>query len=232
MPLGGGALIDRARVYDLIDQMRVAAPELTLVRSEGFVGDDDITALQRSEVEARAQLARAEEEVSRLRRELDTRISEQGVTRIAEERGRDILVEADQRVQHLIREAQEQAADQLAQSARVASQQLEEADAYALQLLQRLEEQIGLFLDNIRSGIGQIEGKRPADDAPVAQYRHEPMAAAERPAMAAIEEANAAESEDYAYDDEEQNEPEEEDEDEPEEPKSTGPQRRFPWLDA
>ncbi len=223
MPLGGGALIDRARVYDLIDQMRVSGPGITVVHSEGFVGDDEIAALRRTETEARSQLARAEGEVSRLRRELDTRISEQGVTRIAEERSRDLLVDADQKVQHLLREAEEQAADRLAQAARVAAQQLEEADSYALQLLQRLEEQIGLFLDNIRSGIGQIEGKRPADDAPVAQYRHEPMTAAKSYAAADPEEADDAENDEY----DEQGEPGDE---EPQEPKAPGPQRRFPWL--
>ena len=224
MPLGGGALIDRARVYDLIDRMRVSGPGITVVHSEGFVGDDEIAALRRTEAEARSQLARAEEEVSRLRRELDTRISEQGVTRIAEERSRDLLVDVDQKVQHLLREAEEQAADRLAQAARVAAQQLEEADSYTLQLLQRLEEQIGLFLDNIRSGIGQIEGKRPADDAPVVQYRHEPMTAAGSRPAGDPEEADDAENNDY---DDEQGEPEDE---EPQEPKAPGPQRRFPWL--
>ena len=199
MPLGGGVLVDRAHIFDLIDHMRVAGPDAVVADADTY---EQLEALRRSEAEARAQLARAEEEVTRLRRELDHRIGDQEVTRIAEERGRAILVEADQKAQRTLREAQEQAAERLAQAARVAAQQLEETDSYALQLLQRLEEQIALFLENIRSGIGQLEGKRGVSPQ-VERYTHEPMVAPED---------------------------DDDDEEEPEEAKDEGPARRFPWL--
>lgn len=211
MPIGGGVLVDRGRIFDLIDRLRVAGPPAPSGAGMAFAGDDDIEAIRRSEAEARAQLARAEEEVTRLRKEIDHRIGDQGVTRIAEERGRAMLVEADQKAKQTLREAEEQAADRLARAASVAAQQLEEADSYALQLLQRLDEQISLFLDNIRSGTAQLEGKRGPGPV-VERYSHEPMVAPE------------ADMDDEAeFDDEEDNG------DKDTTPKE-GTTRRFPWL--
>ncbi len=204
MPLGGGTLVDRSRMFDLIDRLRVAGPDSAATQLEA--GGEEIEALRRSEIEARAQLARVEDEVTRLRRELDHRIGGQEVTRIAEERGREALVEADRGAQRTLREAEEQAAERLAQAARVAAQQLEEADSYALQLLQRLEEQIALFLENVRSGIEQLEGKRGTNSR-VERYTHEPMIAPE-------------------YDEDERSA-----EEAPERP-DEGSTRPFPWMDS
>ncbi len=164
MPLGGSVLIDRARVFDMVDKMRVASPEPLLIDGGMPPSFDtniatDAEGLRRSEAEARLQLARAEEEVSRLRRELDTRVSGEEVTRIAEERGRAALVEAEEESRRILDDARMRAGDELAQAARVAQQQMEEADGYALQLLQRLDEQISLFLENVRSGVAQLDTK-------------------------------------------------------------------------
>lgn len=173
MPLGGGILVDRTRAFDLIDRMRVAGPTATVVEQVS-VEDVDVEDLRRSEMDARLQLARAEEEVSRLRRELDTRVAQEEVTRIAEERGREMLTDADAEAKRIVGEAKTRAADELAQAARVAQQQLEEADAYALQLLQRLDEQISLFLDNVRSGIAQLDERR-GTSTDAESYTHEPL---------------------------------------------------------
>lgn len=164
MPLGGSVLVDRARVFDMVDKMRVASPEPLLIDGGMPPAFDtnvapDAEGLRRSEADARLQLARAEEEVSRLRRELDTRVSGEEVTRIAEERGRAALVEAEEESRRILDDARMRAGDELAQAARVAQQQMEEADGYALQLLQRLDEQISLFLENVRSGVAQLDTK-------------------------------------------------------------------------
>ena len=212
MPLGGGVLVDRARIFDLIDRLRVAGPS-ALGGTVVAAGDgEEVEAVRRSETEARAQLARAEEEVTRLRKELDHRIGDQEVTRIAEERGRAMLVEADQKAQQTLREAEEQAAERLAQAASVAAQQLEEVDSYALQLLQRLDEQIALFLENIRSGAAQLEGKRGPGPT-IERYSHEPMVAPEAD-----------------LDDEAEVEEEGDEDGEDETPKE-GTAHRFPWRD-
>ncbi|HWO93295.1 MAG TPA: hypothetical protein VNL92_00855 [Dehalococcoidia bacterium] len=219
MPVGGGVLIDRAQAYDLIDELRVALSDgfAPPVLAEPAANLPELEALRRAESDARSQLIRAEEEITRLRRELDARVAGQEVTRIAEERSRTTLAEAEERSRSMLTEAEDEAqrirgeaeaeaAERLAQAARVAAQQLEEADTYALQLLQRLEDQIQLFLENVRTGITQLEGKRPSD-----QHADRQIASP----------FSVGQAEDDDLDDEDE---------EPEEDDSRTRNRRFPWL--
>lgn len=140
MPVGGGVLVDRRHMLDLIDQLRVAIP--ANIRQARDV-------LQR-----RAQaLAEAEQEAARIvesaQREADRRLAETGVVRQAEERARQIIAEAESR-----------AAARVAESAAQARLQQEEADRYALAILTRLDTQISTFLSSVREGIESLREPR------------------------------------------------------------------------
>jgi hypothetical protein len=137
MPVGGGVLVDRRHILDLIDQLRVAIP--ANIRQARDV-------LQR-----RAQaLAEAEQEAANIvesaRREVDRRLSETGVVRQAEERARQIVADAESK-----------AASKIAQGSAQSRQQQVEADRYALAILTRLDTQISTFLASIREGIESLK---------------------------------------------------------------------------
>jgi F0F1-type ATP synthase membrane subunit b/b' len=136
MPVGGGVLVDRKHMLDLIDQLRVAIP--ANIRQARDV-------LQR-----RTQaLAEAEQEAARIvesaQRESDRRLGDTGVVRQAEERARQIIAEAEAR-----------ASQRLAETVQQAHLQQEEADRYALAILTRLDTQISTFLTSVRQGIDSL----------------------------------------------------------------------------
>jgi vacuolar-type H+-ATPase subunit H len=137
MPVGGGVLIDRKHMLDLIDQLRVAIP--ANIRQARDV-------LQR-----RAQaLAEAEQEAARIveaaQREADRRLADTGVVRQAEDRARQIISDAETR-----------AAARLSETVAQARLQQEEADRYALAILTRLDTQISTFLSSVRQGIDSLK---------------------------------------------------------------------------
>jgi vacuolar-type H+-ATPase subunit H len=142
MPVGGGVLVDRRHMLDLIDQLRVAIP--ANIRQARDV-------LQR-----RSQaMTEAEQEAARIvesaQREVDRRLAETGVVRQAEERARQIVAEAENR-----------ASSRVAESVAQAKLQQEEADRYALAILTRLDTQISTFLNSVREGIDSLKDPRDA----------------------------------------------------------------------
>jgi vacuolar-type H+-ATPase subunit H len=140
MPVGGGVLVDRRHMLDLIDQLRVAIP--TNIRQARDV-------LQR-----RSQsISEAEQEAARIvesaQREVDRRLADTGVVRQAEERARQIVAEAEGL-----------ASGRVAESVAQARLQQEEADRYALAILTRLDTQISTFLNSVREGIESLKDPR------------------------------------------------------------------------
>lgn len=137
MPVGGGVLVDRKHMLDLIDQLRVAIP--ANIRQARDI-------LQR-----RSQaIAEAEQEAARIvdsaQREADRRLADTGVVRQADERARQIMAEAEER-----------AAARLQDTVQQARLQQEEADRYALAILTRLDTQISTFLTSVRQGIDSLK---------------------------------------------------------------------------
>lgn len=151
VPLGSGVMVDRKRLLDLVDELRVAVPE-QVVQAVEVVERRDET-LQAAQRQASQLMASA-------RGELEARISEQDVLREAQARAQEMVARAEEQARQLSQEAEDRAAAELGRSATAASQQLEEADRYALELLRKLEGQIQAFLDNIRGSIGQIAEKQ------------------------------------------------------------------------
>ena len=148
LPVGGGAVISRQRLLDLIDRMRVAVPREVYDSREVIERRDELIRL-------------AEEDATKLleeaKSEIEKRLQETEVVKAAEERAREVLSEAQARAQELARSAEEQARGRLDDAQEVSRAQMREADAYALQTLKRLEQELDGFLGTVRKGIDTLE---------------------------------------------------------------------------
>jgi cell division septum initiation protein DivIVA len=153
MPVGGGVLVDRKHMLDLIDQLRVAIP--ANIRQARDV-------LQRRE----QALADAEQEAKRIidsaQREVERRCSETAIVRQSEEYAHQIAQTSDERAKQLLREAEARAVARVAEAAEQARVQQDEADRYALAILTRLDTQISTFLTSIRQGIQSLQDTHEA----------------------------------------------------------------------
>ena len=148
LPVGGGAVVSRQRLLDLVDRMRVAVPREVYDARELLEKRDEV--LTEAEAEAVRLLAQAQAEV-------EARLKETAVVKAAEERGRAVVLEAQERAQELLKGAEEQARGRLDEAQDVARQQMGEADAYALQTLKRLQQELEGFLATVRRGVETLE---------------------------------------------------------------------------
>jgi hypothetical protein len=100
--------------------------------------------------EASRLIARAQEEV-------ETRLKEKEVVKAAEERARQVLAQAQARMDELSREAEAQAASRLDDAQAASRDQMREADVYALQTLKKLETELNEFIATAQRGIETLE---------------------------------------------------------------------------
>ena len=148
LPVGGGAVISRQRLLDLIDRMRVAVPREVYDSREVIARKDELLRLAGEEGARLLEAAKGE---------IEKRLQETEVVKAAEERARELLTEAQARAQELARSAEEQARGRLDDAQEVSRAQMREADAYALQTLRRLEQELDGFLGTVRKGIDTLE---------------------------------------------------------------------------
>ncbi|MEX2238703.1 MAG: hypothetical protein WEB00_14360 [Dehalococcoidia bacterium] len=150
-PLSSSVMIDRARVYDLIDQLRVAVPDEVFQASEVVENRD-------------AALVSAQEEANRIiadaRRRAEAEIANDPALQTAQSKANEILRRAEEDAERRRQEAEDEVTRRVAEAAQSASLQLEEADKYALELMRKLEQQLGNYVDNVRSSISQLEDKQ------------------------------------------------------------------------
>jgi hypothetical protein len=156
MPVGGGVILDRRKLLELIDQMRVAVPPAVREAQEILQAREEV--LQAAELQARQMRVDAQVQVNEM-------VKDHAVTRAAEERGRQVLGEAKKRSEEMLDETERQAALRLEEVRRTAEAQMGEADRYALELLQRLDAQLGAFSGSIRDSINLISSQ-PAVEVP------------------------------------------------------------------
>ncbi len=156
LPVGGGAVMSRQRLIDLIDRMRVAVPREVYDAREMLEKKDEL--LREAQEEAKVLLAEA-------RAKLDERINKTSVVKASEERSKEIVTKAQERAQELLRGAEEQARGRLDDAQVSARAQMREADVYALQTLKKLEQELDGFLNTVRRGIDTLE-HRAADRTP------------------------------------------------------------------
>lgn len=151
LPVGGNLVMDRKRMLDVIDQMRLSVP-VDLKQAQQILETRD-QILSESHHTADQTLQKAESERAR-------RIDETSVVREARERSQAMLVDAEERARHTIAEADATAAAHMSEAAEAASKQLDDADEYALEVLRRLEHQLQAFLESIRVSVSSLEERR------------------------------------------------------------------------
>jgi len=151
LPVGGNLVMDRKRMLDVIDQMRLSVP-VDLKQAQQILETRD-QILSESHLVADQTLRKAEAERAR-------RIDETSVVREARERSQAMLVDAEARARNAIAEADATAAAHMSEAAEAASKQLDDADEYALEVLRRLEHQLQAFLESIRVSISSLEERR------------------------------------------------------------------------
>ncbi len=148
MPIGSRVMIDRRRLLDLVDQMRVAIPEE--VREAQRMVSDQERLHREAEEEARLIVARAEEQAAQL-------ITEHEITQQAGLHAEDLVRQSEARLEQHVSGANADIRDRIEESRRLAEQQMSAADDYARELLQRLERQLQAFIGSVESGIAQLE---------------------------------------------------------------------------
>jgi hypothetical protein len=191
MPIGNRAIIDRRRMLDLIDQMRIAIPHE--VREAQEIVARRETVRREAEEEGRILVAQAEEHASRL-------VEAHEITEAARSRAQEIAAEAERRLEGRIDEANRDIQARIRDSRQIAREQMEAADEYARELLVRLDHQLQAFAKSIRAGIQQLEPSHGVqfrnDDLPPLDDHDEPAPAALRaePAPAAVSAAGRAET--------------------------------------
>lgn len=155
MPIGNRAILDRRRLLDIIDQMRIAIPEEVREAQEMVVHRDEIA--REAEEESRIIIARAQEQAARL-------IESHEITEGARHRAEQLAAQTEQRLEERVQQANADIQARMDQSRSLARQQMEAADDYARELLSRLGRQLEAFVRSVDSGIRQLEPDRqPAD---------------------------------------------------------------------
>jgi hypothetical protein len=149
LPVGGGVLVDRKRVLELIDQLRVAIP--ANIRQARDVMQRREATLAEADAEAKNIIVSAQQEAQR-------RLTEDALVREARAEGARLLREAQAQVEATMREAHDRATNDLSQARQSAQQQIAEADQYALAVLTRLDRQISAFVAHIRQSIDSLQG--------------------------------------------------------------------------
>ncbi len=153
LPVGGGLVMPRQRLLDLIDRMRVSVPKEVYDAREVMEKRDEVLA------DATAEASRV---ITRAKEEVEERLKEKKVVKAAEERSRQILAQAQERVLELSREAEAQAAARLDDAQEVAREHTREADVYALKTLKKLERELNDFIATVQRWVDTLE-KRAAE---------------------------------------------------------------------
>jgi crotonobetainyl-CoA:carnitine CoA-transferase CaiB-like acyl-CoA transferase len=148
LPVGGGLVISRQRLLDIIDRMRVAVPR------EVYDARD---VLERREQVLQSAQEEAAHLVEESKAEVEKRLAQTEVVRAAEDRAREVLAEAQTRAQDLLRSSEQQARGRLDDAQQSSRSQMREADVYALQTLKRLEQELDGFMTTVRKGINALE---------------------------------------------------------------------------
>jgi vacuolar-type H+-ATPase subunit I/STV1 len=141
MPVTGSLMVDRQKIIELVDQLRLEIPQEVRAAEEVLSQKDQI--MNSAMLEARRARSRAEEEFRE-------RFSQNELHRKAEENLRD----AEQRAARIIEQAETQA-----------KLRHTEADAYALSSLRSLERELNSISGSVRKGIDMLAGNALVNSA-------------------------------------------------------------------
>lgn len=158
MPIGGGVVVDRRRLLDLIDQLRVAIPGS--VREARDVLDQRERILVAAQEQAHLLIENARAEAGR-------QVESHAIARQAEEHAREIEEQSRRTGEDMLADAERRVRERLEEVRSTAQAQMAEADHYALELLQRLEVQLNAFSGSVRDAIDTISrSPTPTDTGP------------------------------------------------------------------
>ncbi len=133
VPVSGNILVDRKKVMELMDQLRLTIPEE--IRSAEDVLSQKDQILNIAQTDARRTKSMAEDE-------LRERLNQS-----------EVVTQAETRAAQTIRDAEERITRMLQQSEAEALSRRTEADAYALRSLRAMESELGKLMGSVRKGI-------------------------------------------------------------------------------
>jgi hypothetical protein len=134
MPVGGIALVDKKKVMELVDQLRLAIPQEVKAAGEVLAQKDQI--ISSATLDARRTKTQAEED---LREKLSQN---------------EVYIKAEE----ALREAELRAARMIEQAETESQARRTEADAYALRCLRAFERELNTLNGSVRKGIDLLAG--------------------------------------------------------------------------
>lgn len=138
VPVAGNVVIDKKKLMELVDQLRLAIPQEVKSAEEVLNRKDNI--INQAVTDARRTKAKAEEE---FRERLDKN---------------DLVVHAQKKAEEILSDAEHRAGRMLQQAEHEAQVQRTEADAFALQSLRALERELNTLSGSVRKGIDLLAG--------------------------------------------------------------------------
>ncbi len=151
LPVGGNLVIDRKRLLDLIDQMRLAIPADIRQATQVLERQSQITQ------QSKEQAARTLKDADKTREQL---LQEAPILKEAQERGQRVIMDAQAKARQTIAEADTIAAAHLSEAAEASAGQLADADAYATDVLRRLQDHIQATLNAVTESTEQLNRSR------------------------------------------------------------------------
>ena len=136
VPVSGNVLVDKKKIMELVDQLRLAIPQEVKAADEVLSQKDHI--LNLATVDARRTKAKAEDDYRE-------RLDQNEITELAQKRAEATLSEAEERANRLVTQSEASARSQVA-----------EADAYSLRSLRALERQLNNITASVRKGIDML----------------------------------------------------------------------------
>lgn len=136
VPVSGNVLVDKKKIMELVDQLRLAIPQEVKSAAEVLSQKDHI--INQANLDARRTKAQAEDDYRE-------RLDQNEITEIAQKRATETLSEAEERANRIIKQTENDAKSRLV-----------DADAYALHSLRALERQLNNITESVRKGISML----------------------------------------------------------------------------
>ena len=133
VPVSGNVLVDKKKIMELVDQLRLAIPQEVKAADEVLSQKDHI--LNQANIDARRTKVKAEDDYRE-------RLDQNEITELAQKRAESTIADAEERVNRMLQQSENES-----RSRRT------EADAYALRSLRGLERQLHEISGSVRKGI-------------------------------------------------------------------------------
>ncbi len=158
VPVSGNVLIDKKKVMELVDQLRLTIPEE--VRSAEDILSQKDQILNTAHNDARRTKSMGEDE-------LRDRLRQSEVVTLAEAKAADTVREAEERITRMLQQSEAEALSRRT-----------EADAYALRSLRSMELELDKLVGSVRKGI-QVLAIQASSNMDLRRYNGEETDAAE-----------------------------------------------------